>query len=54
MVVEMRPALVPIICDGRTKDGRPCKRVLLDALLAPGSVIEKICDRCKKMNHREL
>lgn len=48
-----RPILAPIICDGRLKDGRPCKRVFFDAYLAPGSIIEKRCDRCKKMNVRE-
>lgn len=53
-MTTQHPALVPIICDGRLPDGRPCKRFLMDALLAPGSRVEKRCDRCKKLNVREV
>lgn len=53
-----RPALEPWLCDGTRRekraDGtfrdRPCNQPLLEAYLAPGSRIKKVCEKCGTVN----
>lgn len=40
-------------CNGPRKGGKEgelCDRVFFEAYLAPGSIVRKRCDRCKKVN----
>jgi hypothetical protein len=45
-----RAALEPWLCDGNLRDGRPCRKVLMELDMNRPSYIKKICERCSTSN----
>lgn len=41
-------------CSGTLKDGRPCRRILLEIDRSRPSLVRKICDRCGTVNTLDL
>lgn len=52
MVTEQTPATFERwICYGRLKDGRECRRVLLEVLpTSAQGIYRKVCDKCGTVN----
>lgn len=45
-----RAVLVPWLCEGNLRDGRPCRKVLIELDPERPSFLRKICERCNFMN----
>ena len=45
-----RATLDPWLCDGNLRDGRPCRKVLMELDMARPSYIRKSCERCGHTN----
>lgn len=45
-----RAALEPWRCEGSLRDGRPCRKVLMELDWGRPSFIRKVCERCGHPN----
>lgn len=45
-----RATLEPWLCDGNLRDGRPCRKTLMELDKERPSFIRKSCERCGHMN----
>lgn len=45
-----RAVLDPWLCDGVLKDGRPCRKTLMELDWNRPSYIKKVCERCSHVN----
>lgn len=45
-----RAALAPWVCDGKLRDGRPCRKTLMELDWQRPSYIRKVCERCGHTN----
>jgi hypothetical protein len=51
VMTEATPAaLSPWHCTGKLRDGRPCRKTLMELDLARPSFIRKVCERCGAVN----
>lgn len=47
---SFRATLAPWRCEGALRDGRPCRKVLMELDWSRPSYIHKACERCGRMN----
>lgn len=45
-----RAELRPWVCDGMLRDGRPCRKTLMEIDWQRPSYIKKVCERCSHVN----
>ena len=45
-----RAVLEPWHCDGTLRDGRPCRKILMELDMERPSYIRKVCERCHSVN----
>lgn len=45
-----RAVLEPWYCEGTTKEGRPCRKVLIEMDMSRPSYLRKLCRHCKHVN----
>jgi hypothetical protein len=45
-----RATLEPWLCDGKLRDGRPCRKTLMELDFDRPSFIRKVCERCGHTN----
>lgn len=41
------PVLTDVRCDGRARTGEVCGKLIARVSLAPGSLVELVCPKCK-------
>jgi hypothetical protein len=55
MVERLAPAtLQPWRCSGHLKDGRECRRVLMELDYSRTTLVRKTCDKCGSINTLDL
>ncbi len=47
---QRRAALQPWTCEGKLRDGRPCRKTLMELDWDRPSYIRKVCERCGHHN----
>lgn len=45
-----KATLAPWVCDGNLRDGRPCRKTLMELDWQRPSYIRKVCERCGHAN----
>lgn len=45
-----RAVFEPWLCDGSLRDGRPCRKILMELDMSRPSAIRKTCERCGHSN----
>jgi hypothetical protein len=54
IATEERRALEPWRCNGKLKDGRECRRVLMELDYSRTTLVRKVCEKCGTINVLDL
>lgn len=47
---QRRATLAPWVCEGALRDGRPCRKTLMELDWQRPAYIRKVCERCGHVN----